>query len=188
MAHASFQPDWRGHLGWNFDAQRTLRSALYLCNVRNGTVVYADGHRLVRPSQKTSGCPPTLSVYWLSLAARYLCAYRRGLDIEHDTDPAHGVIGRNTDCAGGCARVYLLAAEQARRDNLKTRRRKTSERTVGRFYSEHKCGQPFNTPPDGAAGIVVAVKQVLSQRSCSLFSSELAQNTFKRQNLQRALL
>ena len=55
-------------------------------------------------------------------------------------------------------------------------------------HAENQCGQPFNTPPDGAAGIVVAVKQVLSQRSCSLFSSELAQNTFKRQNLQRALL
>src|SRR5260370_20751222 len=88
VAHARLQPYWTRYLGGRSYAQWALRPALYLCDVRHGTVVHAHRDRHVSVALEASGHSAPVPVHRLSLAAGDLCDYRHGMDTEYRPDSA----------------------------------------------------------------------------------------------------
>src|SRR5215469_2921665 len=118
MADAGVQPYWPRGLGGYSDAQRAIRSALYVRHVRDGAVLHADRDWVICAALETARRAKAVPLYGLSLAASYLCIDGGSLDLEHDFYAAYGIIGGNAHRVGGCAGVCLLAAEQPESDGL----------------------------------------------------------------------
>ena len=101
---AEVHPKWRtpafsligqGIWGAVLTAQRSLRPALYLRDVRHGALLHADGDRLVHSALEAPGNSAALSLHGISLAAGDLCIDRRRLDAEYDRHASHGsLLGR----------------------------------------------------------------------------------------------
>ena len=112
VANAGVQPDWTRHLGWGPHSQRALRPALYLCYLRHGAVLHANGNRHVSVALEAAGNSASLSLHGISVAARDLRADRLGVDAEHHHHTAHtGVLGHD-DRADWRPGIFVLETQQ----------------------------------------------------------------------------
>ena len=120
---AVIHPKWRtpafsliGQGVWAaaLDAERTLRPALHLRDLRHGAVVHADGDRDVLAALEAAGDSAPVPLHGISVAARDLRLIGSRVDAEHDHHAAHRSVLGNRDRADRRAGISVLEAQQPR--------------------------------------------------------------------------
>ena len=120
---AKVHPKWRtpavaliGQSAWAgaSHAERALRSALHLCDVRHGAVLHADRDWIVPAALEAPRYSASVSMHGISLATSVLCADWGCLDAEYNYHAAHRSVLGNHNCAGWDTRLFVLEAQQPR--------------------------------------------------------------------------
>src|SRR5215813_5442342 len=99
-------------MGRATDIERTLRPALYLCDVHDGAFIHAYRHWHVYFALETAGDCASLPLHRLSVDSGNLCAGRRGLDDQYDCHSAQGGTGGDNYCVDWCAGIFVLEANE----------------------------------------------------------------------------